>query len=152
MPAGIGACPTAGLGASNATAKNNLQHAQKKNPKKTKKTLDKMYPMGYNIDTAKNNTPPKKRKKETKTMRYYSTQRPVGPGTYPQQDGTETIINFDGPIYCQEIAKVAWGCIEYREPVAPEVARVYDLTPGGTEGRLIVGTYSDNNLPVAFLV
>ena len=30
-------------------------------------------------------------------MRYYSTQRPFGPGTFPRQGGTETITNFDDP-------------------------------------------------------
>lgn len=42
-------------------------------------------------------------------MRYYSTQRPVGPGTYPRQGGTETVTNFDGPTYCEEIGREAWG-------------------------------------------
>ncbi len=84
-------------------------------------------------------------------MRYYSTQRPVGPGTYPRQGGTETVTNFDGPTYCEEIGREAWGYIEYREPITPEAARAYELTPGGTEGRVLVGTYSDNGRPVAFL-
>ncbi len=84
-------------------------------------------------------------------MRYYSTQRPVGPGTYPRQGGTETVTNFfDGPTYCEEIGREAWGYIEYLEPIAPEAARAYELTPGGTEGRILVGTYSDGR-PVAFL-
>ena len=38
-------------------------------------------------------------------MRYYSTQRPVGPGTFPRQDGKETITNFDGKTYCEEIGR-----------------------------------------------
>lgn len=84
-------------------------------------------------------------------MRYYSTQRPVGPGTYPRQSGTETVTNFDGPTYCEEIGREAWGYIEYREPITPEAARAYELTPGGVEGRVLVGTYSDNGRLVAFL-
>lgn len=71
-------------------------------------------------------------------MRYYSTQRPAGPGTYPQQGGTETITNFDGKIYCEEIGREAWGYIEYREPITPEQAAAYELTPGGTKGRVLV--------------
>lgn len=64
-------------------------------------------------------------------MRYYSTQRPVGPGTYPRQDGRETITNFDGPTYCEEIGREAWGYIDYPQPIAPEQAASYELTPEG---------------------
>lgn len=85
-------------------------------------------------------------------MRYYSTQRPVGPGTYPRQGGTETVTNFNGEIFCEEIGREAWGYIEYREPITPEQAKAYELTPGGTEGRVLEGTYSDSGRPVAFVV
>lgn len=85
-------------------------------------------------------------------MRYYSTQRPVGPGTYPRQGGTETVTNFNGKIFCEEIGREAWGYIEYREPITPEQAKAYELTPGGTEGRVLEGAYSDSGRPVAFVV
>lgn len=64
-------------------------------------------------------------------MRYYSTQRPVGPGTYPRQGGTETVKNFDGPIYCKEIDREAWGYIEYEHPLTEEEAERWELTPEG---------------------
>ena len=64
-------------------------------------------------------------------MRYYSTQRPVGPGTYPRQGGTETVKNFDGPIYCKEIDREAWGYIDYRTPLTEEEAERLELTPEG---------------------
>ena len=64
-------------------------------------------------------------------VKYYSTQRPFGPGTFPQRDGTETITNFDGKIYCEEIGREAWGYIEYREPLTKEEADAYELTLGG---------------------
>ena len=64
-------------------------------------------------------------------MRYYSTKRPFGPGTFPQQDGTETITNFDGPTYCEEIDREAWGYIDYKEPITPEQAASYELIPEG---------------------
>ena len=51
-------------------------------------------------------------------MRYYSTQRPFGPGTFPRQDGTETITNFDGPTYCEEIGREAWGYIDYEQALS----------------------------------
>ncbi len=63
--------------------------------------------------------------------RYYSTMRPFGPGIFPRRDGTETITNFDGKIYCEEIGREAWGFIEYREPLTKEEADAYELTLGG---------------------
>lgn len=65
-------------------------------------------------------------------MRYYSTQRPVAPGAYPRQGGTEDITNFDGPTYCTEIGREAWGYIEYAEPLTKEQAEAYELTPGNS--------------------
>lgn len=59
--------------------------------------------------------------------RYYSTQRPFGPGTFPQKDGRETITNFDGKIYCPEIGREAWGFIEYPEPLTQKEAADYEL-------------------------
>ena len=64
-------------------------------------------------------------------FRYYSTQRPFGPGTFPQRDGTETITNFDGKIYCEEIGREAWGFIDYLEPLTKKEADEYELTLGG---------------------
>ena len=45
--------------------------------------------------------------------RYYSTQRPVGPGTFPGRP--ESIENFDTR---EEVPGIgpAWGYLEYREP------------------------------------
>lgn len=73
-------------------------------------------------------------------MRYYSTHRPVGPGTYPRQNGTETVTNFDGPTYCEEINRGAWGYINYKELITPEQAAIYELVPGGTKGKITVVT------------
>lgn len=64
-------------------------------------------------------------------MRYYSTMRPFGPGTFPQKDGRETIVNFNGPTYCEEIGREAWGYIDYPEPLTKEEAEEYELTKAG---------------------
>lgn len=70
--------------------------------------------------------------------RYYSTQRPVGPGTFPQKDGREWIVNFfGGKIQCEEIDREAWGYIEYPSPLTDEEIRDYELTPGGKGGKII---------------
>ena len=71
-------------------------------------------------------------------MRYYSTQRPFGPGTFPRQDGTETITNFDGPTYCEEIGREAWGYIDYEQALSPEQAASYELTPAKMVAEYVV--------------
>ena len=60
-------------------------------------------------------------------MRYYSTQRPVGPGTYPRKDGRETIHNFCEKTYCEEIGREAWGYIDYPAPLKEKEISEYEL-------------------------
>lgn len=76
--------------------------------------------------------------------RYYSTLRPFGPGTFPQKDGRETITNFDGPVYCEEIGREAWGYIEYPEALTKEEAESYDLTEAGMKTFWCVTTSYDD--------
>lgn len=84
--------------------------------------------------------------------RYYSTQRPLGPGTFPKKDGRETITNFyGGKIFCEEICREAWGFIEYSEPLTEKEMKNYELTAGGTTGRVIEGT-NESGKAVAFVV
>lgn len=84
-------------------------------------------------------------------MRYYSTQRPFGPGTFPKKDGRETITNFsDGKIFCEEIGREAWGFIEYSEPLTEKEMRSYELTAGGMAGRVLEGA-DENGRAVAFV-
>ena len=78
-------------------------------------------------------------------VRYYSTQRPFGPGTFPQRDGTETITNFDCKIYCEEIGREAWGFIDYLEPLTKEEADAYELTLGGMKTYYCVTSSVDDN-------
>ncbi len=63
--------------------------------------------------------------------RYYSTQRPVMPGSFPKKAAVEKIENFDTKTYCEEIGREAWGYIEYREALTKEEADAYDLTLSG---------------------
>lgn len=73
-------------------------------------------------------------------VRYYSTMRPFGPGTFPQKDGRETITNFDSKIFCEEIGRDAWGYIEYPEALPKEEADAYELTLGGMKTYYCVTT------------
>ena len=68
-------------------------------------------------------------------MRYYSTQRPVAPGSFPRPNGNKVlrIHNLDGKTYCDEIGREAWGYIDYEKPLTLDEAERWELTP---EGRL----------------
>lgn len=84
-------------------------------------------------------------------MRYYSTQRPIGPGTYPK-DGVQEIVNFDCRKYVSQIGREAWGYIDYDILLPDNVARNYDLVLADKGERTLanVEEYMDrhNFLPV----
>ena len=62
-------------------------------------------------------------------MRYYSTQRPVTPGSFPNHPGNRVleVHNFDSKSYCGEIGREAWGYIEYEKPLARYDCDSYEL-------------------------
>ena len=57
-------------------------------------------------------------------MRYYSTQRPIGPGTFPKPQGNavKEVFNFDSKTYCEEVGREAWGYIENEQPIDTQAA------------------------------
>lgn len=65
------------------------------------------------------------------SCRYYSTQRPVAPGSFPKPAGNQIveIHNFDSRLYCEEIGREAWGYIDYEKPITPKQAVGYELIP-----------------------
>lgn len=67
--------------------------------------------------------------------RYYSTQRPVGPGTFPRPEGNKVVKlhNFDSKTYCQEIGREAWGYVVYKKPVPDEMLRSYEMRAGKSQ-------------------
>ena len=64
-------------------------------------------------------------------MRYYSTQRPVTPGSYPSSYAVEEIINFDQKTFCEEIGREAWGYIDFAQPLPESEAQKWELTQAG---------------------
>lgn len=78
------------------------------------------------------------------TYKYFNTQRPIGSGTFPKQDGTETVTNFDEPTFCEEIGRKAWGYIEYNAPLTDEQISAYELTPAGMKKYWCVMTSIDD--------
>lgn len=62
-------------------------------------------------------------------MIYYSTQRPITLGTFPNQKGNRIIRikNFDSRTYVDAIGREAWGQIEYDKPLPRKLADSYEL-------------------------
>lgn len=65
-------------------------------------------------------------------FRYYSTQRPVMPGGFPNKESVKKIENFESRIFCEEIGRPAWGYIEYNLPLLPSEASRYELIAAKT--------------------
>ena len=89
-------------------------------------------------------------------MRYYSTQRPITPGSYPKSPFNEVlqVVNFDARTYCEEIGSDAWGYIEYKYPLHPDDVAYYELSviPSKIKGVVFAGlddfgcrTYKDQD-------
>ena len=49
----------------------------------------------------------------TKPVRYFSIQRPIGPGTYPRSKAARQIVNYDKREFIPSIGREAWGYIDY---------------------------------------
>lgn len=62
-------------------------------------------------------------------MRYYSTQRPVAPGTFPKSEKNRIleIHNFEEKTYCSEPGRDCWGYIDYEKPLSEKEASDYEL-------------------------
>ncbi len=64
-------------------------------------------------------------------MKYYSTQRPVTPGSFPKPEGNKVLdaVNFDDKTYIEELGREAWGYVEYERPLSEEEMQDWELTP-----------------------
>ena len=60
--------------------------------------------------------------------RYYSTQRPISPGTYPNGENKPiSIENFDERQLVENGQLQAWGYLEYAEPLSQKEMKDYEL-------------------------
>lgn len=69
--------------------------------------------------------------KDTGLYRYYSTQRPVMPGSFPGKP--EEIHNFDTREKVCGGQMEAWGYLEYKQPLSPKEMSDYELKPAVAE-------------------
>lgn len=62
--------------------------------------------------------------------KYYSTQRPIGSGTYPKPQNNKVIEikNFDKKEKIEKEDINAYGYIKYEKPLMPAAAKTYELT------------------------
>lgn len=62
--------------------------------------------------------------------KYYNTQRPIGPGTYPKPQDNKVIEikNFDKKEKIEKENISAYGYIKYEKPLMPAAAKTYELT------------------------
>lgn len=63
--------------------------------------------------------------------KYYSVERPIGPGTFPRKNEVVSINNFPTKQYCEEIGRSAWGVIIYERPLDRVEEHCYELVFGG---------------------
>ena len=63
--------------------------------------------------------------------KYYSTQRPIGPGTFPQPESNPPleVINYDERLPVSGEVFRAWGELIYQEPLSKADADAYELRP-----------------------
>ena len=79
--------------------------------------------------------------------KYYSTQRPLTPGTFPKPSGNKvvSVVNYNEKVLCPEIGMEAWGYVEYAAPLSRILADDYELVGGdcydNQEGKLYHDSY-----------
>lgn len=69
------------------------------------------------------------------SYKYYSTERPVMPGSFPKPQGNTVlnIENFNDRSYVAKIGREAWGFIEYEKPISPVLLDDYELVAASDE-------------------
>lgn len=83
------------------------------------------------------------------TYRYYSTQRPLTPGSCPRA-GVQEVVNYDEKKFCEEIGMDACGFVEYTRELTKQEADDYELTPAGLKKFWCVTTaFHDNGKVVS---
>lgn len=64
---------------------------------------------------------------EMPTNRYYLTERPPMPGTFPNHD-VVNVMDYGEKIFIEEINAEAWGYVDYSDPLRESEINAYELT------------------------
>ena len=78
-------------------------------------------------------------------MRYYSTQRPVTPGSFPGGCAVDEIVNFDRKTFCEEIGREAWGYIDFAAQLPDGEAERWGWPPPGGPHRCVEAVEKPEN-------
>ena len=62
-------------------------------------------------------------------MFYFSTERPITPGSLPNHLKPLSVENFPEKTYCPEIEGEAWGKVEFENPLSGYEAMLSELVP-----------------------
>ena len=66
-------------------------------------------------------------------MFYFSTERPITPGSLPNHLKPLSVENFPEKTYCPEIEGEAWGKAEFENPLSGYEAMLSELVPQGSK-------------------
>lgn len=69
----------------------------------------------------------------------YSTNRPIGLGTWPSKhkDKVVRMVHFDSPTFVPEIRRTSFGYIEFSEDIPKEDLDAYELKVPDTEDKVL---------------
>ena len=62
--------------------------------------------------------------------KYYSTHRPIGPGTHPKEYEIKEIHNFTDRIFCENIGRYAWGYFTTAQEIPDSILEQWELVSG----------------------
>lgn len=85
--------------------------------------LKKELPSGSSAQVSTQETEPGLEQRSL--YRYYLTNRPPGPGTFPGR--ATNLKSFDSRQYVDDIKQKAWGYVEFNEPLSEKQMRDYEL-------------------------
>lgn len=90
--------------------------------------LGQEHPMTQEMFGTRPEQPPQAGLQDNGQYRYYSTQRPISPGTFPKGDNKPVEIhNFDKRIPVENNTFLAWGYLEYPKPLSETQISDYEL-------------------------
>lgn len=82
------------------------------------------------------------------SYKYYSTERPVMPGSFPKPQGNTVlnIENFNDCSYVGKIGREAWGFIEYEKPISPVLLDDYELVAASDEEDMLSMSFTQRTV------
>ena len=61
------------------------------------------------------------------SYKYFSTQRPLEPGAFPNKEDLSRVVNFEKPTQCVAVGKEVYGFAEYQNPLTEKECKDFEL-------------------------